>query len=348
VNVDFWFSLTGGNVNDKDAKKNNFYIVGNYAPMKKIVYLLFSSCMLLGLHVSAQRQDTYFLKNNGEYLVDADSADFIRLVREPEKRSKLYLTKEFYISGKRKSTGYSSRIQPPIYEGQFISFYENGRKKQILNYVKGKITDTAYRHFPNGRLHTSMFHKAIGDSSVVYIKSVRDSTGASLVTNGNGYAVLYDDDFNYIMEKGMVKNGKRDGEWTGELGKTDTLRYKEMYADGKLLSGESTDAQGNVYHYTIAEVKPNFKGGLPLFYRQALREFRGAELAKQGVQGIAHLRFTILTNGEISDLRVTNYPDPLLAAEAIRTIKAIKGWQPGSYRGRQVNLSQTARLSINN
>jgi len=326
---------------------NNLYIGENYALMKKIVFLLCTSCVLLSLHVSAQRQNTYFLKNNGDYLPNADSADFIRMVQEPEKRSKLYLTKEFYISGKRKSIGYSSRIDPVLYEGRFISFFENGRNKEILNYVKGKITDSAYSHFPNGRLHTSLFYKAVGDSSIVYIKSVRDSTGASLVTDGNGYAVLYDDDFNYIKGKGNVKNGKYDGEWTGELRTTDTLRYKEMYAEGKLLSGESTDAQGNVYHYTVAHVKPYFIGGLPLFFRQASREFRSVELSRQGVRGTAYLRFMILTNGEISDVHVTNKPDPLLAKEAIRTIKAVKGWMPGSHKGRQINVSQTAQLSIN-
>ena len=326
---------------------NNLYIGENYALMKKIVFLLCTSCVLLSLHVSAQRQNTYFLKNNGDYLPNADSADYIRMVQEPEKRSKLYLTKEFYISGKRRSIGYSSRIDPVLYEGRFISFFENGRNKQILKYVKGKITDTAYSHFPNGRLHTAMFYEAVGDSSIVYINSVRDSTGASLVTNGNGYAVLYDEDFNYIKGKGNVKNGKYDGEWTGELRTTDTLRYKEVYADGKLLSGESTDAQGNVYHYTIAEVKPYFKGGLPLFFKQVWREFRGKELSSQGVRGVAHIKFTLHTDGEISDVHATNKPDPLLAAEAIRTIKAIKGWQPGSHKGRQVNVSQTIRLSVN-
>jgi hypothetical protein len=314
--------------------------------MKKIVFLIFSSLLILSTSVSAQKQNVYFHKNNGDYLKNADSADFIRMVHEPEKGSKLYPTKEFYTSGMRKSVGYSSQIDPPLYEGSFISFFENGRKKQILSYKKGKITDTAYNHFPNGKLYTTLYYEQSGDSSIVYVKSVNDSTGAAMVTDGNGYAVLYDDDFTYVTGKGNVKNGKYDGEWTGELRTTDTLRYKEVYAEGKLLSGTSTDGKGNVYHYTISEEKPKFKGGIKVFHQQIFREFKARELVRRGIQGVAQVKCVILTSGEISDVHVTNDVDYELAAEAIRVIKLQKGWQPARIKGRVVDMPQTFPISI--
>lgn len=141
-------------------------------------------------------------------------------------------------------------------EGLFL-FFENGMKKQFINYVHGKIADTVFSYFPNGKLYSSLFYTQSGYSSIVYVKTVQDSTGAALVTDGNGQAVFYDEDFKYITGKGNVKNGTYDGEWMGELRTTDTLRYKEVYAEGKMLSGESTDAKGHVYHYTISEVKPH-------------------------------------------------------------------------------------------
>ena len=314
--------------------------------MKKIVFLIFSSLILLFTSVSAQKQNVYFLKNNGDYLKNADSADFVRMVQEPEKGSKLYLIKEFYISGMRKSVGSSSRIDLPLYEGRFISFYENGRKKQISSYVKGKITDTAYNHFPNGNLHSTLYYEQSGDSSIVYVKSVHDSTGAAMVTDGNGYALLYDEVFKYVTGKGSVKNGKYDGEWTGELRTTDTLRYKEVYAEGKMLSGISTDGKGNVYHYTVSDEQPKFKGGIKLFNQRVFREFKNRELAQRGIQGMALVKGVILTNGEISDVHVINDADHELAAEAIRVIKAQKGWQPAHQKGRLVNMSQTFPISF--
>ena len=314
--------------------------------MKKIVFLVFSSLILLFTSVTAQKQDLYFLKNNGDYVKNADSADFIRTVQEPEKRSKLYPVLEVYMNGTRKSYGYSSMLDKPVYEGRFISFFENGRKKQISSYLKGKLTDTAYNHFPNGKLYTTLYYEQSGDSSIVYVKSVNDSTGAAMVTDGNGYAVLYDDDFTYVTGKGNVKNGKYDGEWTGELRTTDTLRYKEVYAEGKMLSGESIDAKGNVYHYTISDEKPKFKGGIKAFHKQVFREFKARELVRRGIQGVAQVKCVILTSGEISDVQVTNDVDYELAAEAIRVIKLQKGWQPARIKGRVVDMSQTFPISI--
>jgi TonB family protein len=315
--------------------------------MKKTPFVLFISSLLLTLNVSAQRQNTYFLKNNGDYVTKMDSADFIRIVQEPEKGSTLYLTKEFYASGNKKSYGYSHSIDPPTYEGQYISFFEKGMKKQIIKYLHGKMTDSVFSYFPNGKLYTSLFYTPTGDSSMVDVESVKDSTGAVLVTKGNGYAVLYDEDFKYITGKGNIKNGKYDGEWTGELRTTDTLRYKEIYAEGKLLSGESTDTKGHTYHYTTSEVKPHFKGGMQAFYQQVARSIRyPSNLAAQRIQGIAHIKFVILTNGEISDVHVINDVYSGLAEEAMRVIKIAKGWQPGSQKGRTVNVSYVVPISF--
>jgi TonB family protein len=315
--------------------------------MKKITFLIFISLILLCVQVSAQKQNVYLLKNNGDYVKNSDSADFIRTVEEPEKGSDLYPTKEFYISGKRKSYGYSSRIDPPLYEGSYLSFFENGIKKHYRVYVKGKITDTTYNYFSNGKVYSTLFYKQSGDSSIVYFKSVNDSTGAAMVTDGNGYAVLYDEEFKYITGKGNVKNGKYDGEWTGELRTKDTLYYKEVYAEGKMISGTSIDGKGNVYHYTTSEEGAHFKGGINAFYEKIKRGVRYPRYqATQRIQGVAHVKFVILTNGEITDVHVINDVDPGLAHEAVRFVKTAKGWHPGSVKGRLVKVSYIVPISF--
>lgn len=50
---------------------------------------------------------------------------------------------------------------------------------------------------------------------------------------------------NGFLVSGPVKNGKHDGEWTGEIRLVDTLHNKEVYADGRMLAGESSDGKGN-------------------------------------------------------------------------------------------------------
>lgn len=314
--------------------------------MKKIVFLLLS-CIFLTLKVSAQRQNTYLLKNNGDYVTKGDSADYVRIVQEPVGGSTLYQVKEYYISGGKKSYGLSSRIDPPIYEGRVISFYENGIKKQFASYVHGKMTDSVFNYYPNGKLYSAMFYTQVGDSSIIDVRSVNDSTGVALVVNGNGHAVFYDGDFTHVTAQGNIKNGKYDGEWTGELRMTDTLRYKEVYAAGKMLSGESIDGKGNVYRYTTSEVKPHFKGGMQAFLQQVARGVRyPPNLAARNIQGVAHIKFVILPNGEITDVHAINDIDPAFAAEGIRVIKASKGWQPGSFKGRVVSVSYVVPISF--
>src|ERR1700761_9612745 len=85
----------------------------------------------------AQKQNVYFLKNNGRYVEVRDSADYMRIVREPDSASTLYNVFEFYMDGKRKLVGKSITVDPPRYEGQCISYFSSGIKRGLANFVKG-------------------------------------------------------------------------------------------------------------------------------------------------------------------------------------------------------------------
>lgn len=291
------------------------------------------------MNVAAQRQNTYFITKNGKYVTNADSADIIRIVKENENGSSLYSTNEFYHSGNKKSIGFSSTIDPPTYEGQFISYFENGKRKQLMNYKNGKIIDTVYSYYPNGQLYSVIGYSHLKDSTINYIKTLKDSTGNVLVSDGNGSAIMYDPDFGYINGKGNIKNGEYDGAWSGELRTGDTLTYKETYVNGKMISGESTDRKGNVYHYTQSEVKPTFKGGMAAFFKYIGRTVRYPEnMVRNRTQGVARIKFVVFKNGEIGNLQVINQVQPEFANEAMRVIKTAKGWEPGTMKGRKVNV----------
>jgi hypothetical protein len=314
--------------------------------MKKHVLLLFISFSLT-LQVAAQRQNIYYLKNSGREVSSIDSADYIRVVQEPERGSLLYPTREYYANEHKKSIGYSSRIDPPKYEGQFRSYYKNGKTKAVLRYAAGKLTDTAYTYYPNGGLYTAIVYTPTKETTEVFIKTIKDSTGKELVTNGTGNAVFYDEDFTYVRERGPIKNGISDGEWSGVIISNDTLTYKESYAGGKMISGESKDSNGNSYHYTISEVVPSYKGGMDAFYSYISHSVRyPRHLVTPRIQGIVHVSFVIMPNGEIDYVHATNQVHPDLAAEAVRVIKASKGWEPGIQKGRKVKVSYDIPVSF--
>jgi TonB family protein len=311
--------------------------------MKKLSLLLFLS-LLICLHVTAQRKNTYLFKNNGEYVLSADSADYFRFVEEPEKGSKLYLTKEFYIDGTRKGVGYSSKIEPPVYEGQHVSYYKNGNKREIAYYVKGQLTDSLYKFHPNGNIYSISYITHPADTMMKII-TVKDSTGKDLVVNGNGEFTYYDNNFKYAIEKGTVKNGLRDGIWTGET--EDQVTFKDTYSEGKLVSGTSTDEDGQTYTYTEVFVHPTFPGGPEKFYRYVRTNLMYPEnaLAKR-YQGNVIVRFKVLHDGSLNDIHAINYAVPELAAEATRMVKSSPKWKPGVYRGMITEMSYTVPISF--
>src|SRR5882757_10175817 len=91
--------------------------------------LLFISCCCF-----AQKANVYFLRNDGKYTFQRDSADYFRLVSEPDSGSALYNVSELYKNGNKKLIGKSSTIDPPRYEGSCVTFYGNGKRKSLCNY----------------------------------------------------------------------------------------------------------------------------------------------------------------------------------------------------------------------
>jgi len=300
------------------------------------------------LKVSAQRQNTYFIKNDGQYVTQRDSADYIRFVQEPEKGTHLYGLKEYYFDGTAKTLGRTSKIDPPLYEGMCRTFFPNGKKKMIANYSKGKITDTAYTYYPNGQLYKVVSYTNYPDPAppAIFIKTVMDSTGKEMVVNGNGQDLIYDDHFKNIVERGPIKNGVPDGTWTGDQTETSDP-YTEIYANGELVSGSSTDNQLVLYKYTKSFIQPQFKGGIDKFYKYLHSHVEyPPRCNREGIQGVAIVKFTVMKDGTLDDIRVINYVDPDMAKEAIRVIKACPPWEPGIVRGKIAKVSYNVPVSF--
>ncbi|RQO69915.1 hypothetical protein DBR43_17855 [Pedobacter sp. KBW06] len=311
--------------------------------------LLFIIFLGLASGTFAQRQNQYFFKDNGARVSLRDSADYLRIVQEPEQGTKLYKVNEYYLDGTEKSSGLSKTIDPPLYQGAFISYYKNGNKRVVGNYIDGVLRDSVDTYYPNGKLYTRMVWSGKPGQNLLgetYIHTVMDSTGRVLVQNGDGEAIFYNADFNEIAEQGKVKNGTCDGIWTGG-DKKSGIQFEETYENGKLLSGESRDAFGVVYPYTKKESHPEFKGGINQFYKYLGRKIqypKGAQ--RRGIEGIVYVRFVVKKDGALKDIRVMNFLDAELSAEAVRVMAQSPAWIPGVQRGMPVNVLYNIPISF--
>lgn len=226
------------------------------------------------------------------------------------------------------------------FQGSFISFFPNGKRKLICNYDKGKRNGEAYEYFPNGKLYLSGIYK----NDTLSVQNCSDSTGKVLVENGNGIWISYTDDFTRSIGQGPVKNGFKEGEWRGVL--NDTISYTATMNASKVVTGVSITKKGNQYHFTKEFAKPEFTGGLEKFGQYLAKTIRYPEYAREHkIQGRALLMFNVDTRGSLYNIRPIS-GNELLVNEAMRVMQLVPRWVPATSYGVTVEAVYSVPISF--
>ena len=322
--------------------------------MKFKFYFASFTALFLVLNGFAQKQNVYFLKDDGREVDLKDSADFIRIVREPDSGTVLYNVFEYYLNGNQKMIGKSSTINPITLEGTSASFYPNKKRKQVANYEKGYMLGVVYDYYQNGKLYRSIEYVdnknrnsqpgSMGKEEIVH--SVYDSSGVETVKEGNGHYPVYDDDHKNVLEEGDVKDGKRTGIWKGTSNKG-KISFTEEYADGKFIKGTSTDENGNTKNYAAKEALPTFKGGEKGFGNYLSNNLRyPPDSRERGIQGRVLIGFVVETDGSLTNIRILKGVHPNLDTEALRVFKQSPKWNPGTQHGVPVKVNYAMPLNF--
>lgn len=64
------------------------------------------------------------------------------------------------------------------------------------------------------------------------------------------------------------------------------------------------------------------------------------------IQGKVLVKFTVKSDGSISNIRVTKSVDPYLDKEAVRVVKSMPRWIPGTQDGKPVNVEYTLPITF--
>src|SRR6478672_9724042 len=218
--------------------------------------------------IAQKRQNVYFFKENGRSVKERDSADFIRIIREPDSGLVNYELIEYYKNGNVKRKGYTTLPKGVRLEGLAISFYKNGKKKSVNNYQQNKLIGTSNQFYENGNLReTRLYTIATNENDLkeenYKTLQVCDTTGNKFLDSiGNGDVNL-ETKTNRI--RGMYKEGYKDGLWT-EYVAEDKTTYEELYKTGKFVSGKFISDNGEKGNYVNKVLAlPYFKGGKEAF-----------------------------------------------------------------------------------
>lgn len=168
--------------------------------------------LLLLLCSGVYAQEIRYYKFSGREVRAKDSADYIRVIPAPDPGAQHQPVQEYYMNRQRKFIGMASSVgAEPVLEGQTLSFYEDGRRKSVVAYTKGKPAGTAYHYHRNGCMAKIVEYGGDGTARVV---SVYDTTGTMTVAAGNGYA-SESDEITGIQEEGNYADGRKSGSWKG-------------------------------------------------------------------------------------------------------------------------------------
>lgn len=301
-----------------------------------ILTILTFLCLMQGY---AQRSNIYFLKNSGIKVSTRDSADFTRVVSEPDSGSLFYNVTEYYQNGKKKLISKSRNIDEMIFEGQCLRFYPSGKKQQFATYKAGVITGMVYDYFPNGRLYSGKVFLVNYRDTDYKFETCNDSTGKALTIDGNGYYIHYANDFKNIIEEGHVKDGAKEGSWKGRYADTNiNVTFNETYKSGNLISGLSTDKDGKIYSYVNKEVEANYKGGIDAWMEYLTRKesyfnWDNENNKNNNAQGRVIIQFTIEKDGSLSNIKILRAPNETLANYVTKLLKLSPKWVPGRKYG---------------
>ena len=94
-------------------------------------------------------------------------------------------------------------------------------------------------------------------------------------------------------------------------------------------------------------VLPQFPGGQKALMKWLVNNIRYPEEAlESNIQGVVILRFTIMTDGSIANVEISQHVHPSLDNEAVRLMKLMPKWIPGTKNGEPANVKFTVPVTF--
>lgn len=99
--------------------------------------------------------------------------------------------------------------------------------------------------------------------------------------------------------------------------------------------------------FQVVETQPEFPGGMAELMKYLQKNTRYPKVCKeQGLQGRVIVQFVVNTDSTVSDVNVVKPVNPHFDKEALRVVKAMPKWKPGTQRGKPVRVRCTLPVTF--
>jgi len=270
--------------------------------------------------------------------------------------------KYYFPSGNVRSIGYYEHGQRT---GQWAMYYNsNGVLKAQLTFVDDSLSGEA-------RYYDSIGHKLTSTGRFFDGKRA----GEWKYFNRNGKIFLTEDFRNRgtettatlmdadgkIIAKGETVYGKRTGIWkyyeneklvgiknyvndvldgeSLEYYQSGKIKRKELYSFGKLNSGKAYNENGSEIPYTPAAQMPEPEYNLSAYIKENLRY--PSKARRNNIVGRVKVQFVVDEEGNIINAKVIEGIGGGCDKEALRVVKQMPKWKPGTLDGKPVKIIYT-------
>lgn len=271
-----------------------------------------------------------------------DDYKYYRIVKNYTIPSETYEIKNYYRSGKLYGEGTTTDSLGFNITGKFITYHENGNKKSEGNYTNSNPTGPHKTWYENGKLQMDALYfekeKTVGN---LKINQFYDATGKQTVKDGNG---TYEEESYGGKSSGKIKKGLKEGEWKGN-NTISKATFIEIYKEGDLVSGESTDSDSQKYPYLEIFENPEPNKGMANFYKFVSTNFH-IEDDITPINDKIIVSFIVEKDGSVASIKILKGLGGQLDREAKRIIKKYNEWKPGKVRGMFARISLALPIAI--
>ncbi|MGQ7946516.1 energy transducer TonB [Flavobacterium sp. WC2509] len=265
-----------------------------------------------------------------------------RIIRNYELNKSPYIINDYYKSGVLQCEGKSIVKDILCRQGEFIFYYENGKKRTVANFNYGVQEGKDLEYYENGnkKEERTYIPNSKDGNSKYKIDQFWDINGTQRVIDGNGD---YEESTKNYFGSGKLKNGLKDNVWQG-WDRNPNNKFTETYENGKLISGTIIDENNIKTAYTVLEKRAQPKNGYQHFHKY-LEENISVPNKFDYLVNETFIRYVIDKDGKITDPKIIKSMNPKLDEKAIKILLSYENWIPAEQRGQKIKTTSSLPYS---